>query len=111
MSEELMPCPWCGEQPEIVEYDGGCFEVACRHHGWTGYDADGVRTSADVAVYAEVCFERNPETGEFFCSHAAAPLAREAAIAAWNRRVLRFTYERDPDLADQILRKLTDDRR
>ena len=111
MSEELMPCPWCGEPPEVVEYDGGCYEVACRRHGWTGYDADGIRTSADVAVYAEARLSRNPETGEFFCPHAAATLAREAAIAAWNRRVLRFTYERDPDFVEQIFRKWADDAR
>ena len=77
MSEELMPCPWCGEPPEVVEYDGGCFAVACRSHGWTGYDGNGIRTSADVAVYAEARLERDPETGD---SRARPPRP------SWRRR-------------------------
>lgn len=111
MSEELMPCPWCGEPPEIVEYDDGCFGVACRSHGWTGYDGNGIRTSADVAVYAEARLDRDPETGEVSCPSAAAILAKEAAVAAWNRRVLRFAYERDPDWVAQIFRRWADDTR
>lgn len=58
-AEELLPCPFCGEQPKITTYPDGWNHVHCS---------------------SEKCFI-NPETR--FCPDQIS------AIEAWNTRILQ----------------------
>lgn len=81
---KLKPCPWCGGEPTIEEYEEGAFEVACPNHEWTPYGEDGIQYAADIRLYAEargrydVAEKRTVYTGE------ERKLAEEMAIEQWN---------------------------
>lgn len=81
---KVKPCPWCGGEPTIEEYEEGAFEVACPNHEWTPYGEDGIQYAADVRLYAEargrydVAEKRTVHTSE------ERKLAEEKAIEQWN---------------------------
>lgn len=86
MSEELLPCPFCGGEVTLEKYtnptyytdsegntfwrdepDG--FKIECKNHGWSK-DAKGVDVAADVALYSWGTSEEN----------------KRMIIQAWNNR-------------------------
>lgn len=69
---ELLPCPFCGFQPDINEPD--CIYPACRPE----YDADGKIT---FQLYNLVCYE---SAGG--CSAHVLGYDRDECIRLWNTR-------------------------
>lgn len=71
MSDELKPCPWCGNEPTLREYEGGWI-IECEHHKWNenGEALRNETIAGDVDL----------------CSWGSTESARDALIAAWNAR-------------------------
>ena len=84
MREKLKPCPWCGSEPTIEEYEEGAFEVACPNHKWTPYGEDGIQYAADVRLYAEARGEYDVVERRTVYTSEERKLAEEKAIEQWN---------------------------
>lgn len=72
MSDELKPCPWCGNEPTLREYEGGWI-IECEHHGW---HESGEEAPRDETIAGDVDM----------CSWGSTESAKAALIAAWNAR-------------------------
>lgn len=71
MSDELKPCPFCGNNPTLRECNGGWI-IECEHHGWNenGEALRNETIAGDVDM----------------CSWGSTESARAALIDAWNAR-------------------------
>lgn len=71
MSDELKPCPFCGNNPTLRECNGGWI-IECEHHGWNenGEALRNETIAGDVDM----------------CSWGSTESAKAALIDAWNAR-------------------------
>ena len=81
---KLKPCPWCGCEPTIEEYEEGAFEVACPNHEWTPYGEDGIQYAADIRLYAEARGKYDVSEKRTVYTSEERMLAEEKAIEQWN---------------------------
>ena len=83
---ELLPCPFCGGEAEVIEADYGMFP--------TGY-----------AVYCRTCCTKIGVTGRLGESYEWTPIydIESEAVGAWNARAERGTLTAD-DIRDLIER-------
>lgn len=47
---KLKPCPFCGHDPELVEFKHSCYVIRCTNHDWPSDCKD-----TDVAGYVNLC--------------------------------------------------------
>ena len=80
MSNELKPCPFCGEQPKLSK-ENGSWVIECKHHGWP----QGLIPETTIAGDIDLCSWGDTEE------------AKEQLIEAWNTRAERTCHlERIP---------------
>lgn len=72
MSNELKPCPFCGEQPKLNK-ENGSWVIECKHHGWP----QGLIPETTIAGDIDLCSWGDTEE------------AKEQLIEAWNTRAER----------------------
>ena len=78
--EELVPCPFCGEKPNLPDGAGSQYEIYCD----CGHSMSCVQISDLMTME-----ERMPELlepPEYKYSQKYIDRARDAAIEAWNKR-------------------------
>lgn len=81
MSDELKPCPFCGEIPELPDGRGSQYEIYCE----CGHAMSGVQISDLMTI--EERMPENLDPPDYRYSQIYIDRAKEEAIKAWNTRV------------------------
>ena len=89
-SEELLPCPFCGEESIVEQYAEDGFSVTCPNHEWHKSDAPGISIAGDIDICTRLDNGKyNYETGYIEYPREELERCRKAAIEAWNTRAER----------------------
>lgn len=84
---ELLNCPFCGCEPILERFEDYAFSIKCTHnYYWSEPDENGVRTAADIAIYADIKGKYNYETNDWEYTEEEINNCKKAAIEAWNTR-------------------------
>ena len=90
---ELLNCPFCGCEPILERFEDYAFSIKCTHnYYWNEPDENGVRTAADVAIYADIKGKYNYETNDWEYTEEEINNCEKAAIEAWNKRAERTCH-------------------
>ena len=88
-TNELKPCPFCGNIPTI-KICGDMVIIECSNHDWSKPGECGFRIAGDIDICADILGGKyNFRTNEYEYSHEEMERCKNAAIKAWNIRADR----------------------
>jgi len=82
MSDELKPCPFCGETPEIPECHGTCYEFDCD----CGMSGSSIQISDLMTIEERLACPNLCRENDFKYPDKYIKRAEKEAITAWNHR-------------------------
>lgn len=80
MNEELKPCPFCGDIPELPSGDGTQYEIECGGCGQA-------MTSVQICDLMAIEERTDDSFKDYRYAEPFVERAKHAAIARWNERI------------------------